>query len=279
MEEKIVVWEGNEFYKINIKGRNSNDTIISNIKTKLKDFYPLESKVLFLKTLQNNIIKDILPLLNKKTVSWITTIPPKFQVTPTFQKQIKKQRVLFSYIKQEIKILQSFNIKEHLDEILINAKTKNYKDSKKRNKVYLCYSTKDNFHKNEIKKYFKPLLFKDAIWCKDNIKAHEVKNEKIKQAISETKVAIFLVSTDFLASDFVMDKEVPAILKAVEKGHTFPLVIILKPCSFTDIPSLNKYQTVNPPTQEVSRMDENEKAALFVNLVRLTMEILDYGKE
>ena len=120
---------------------------------------------------------------------------------------------------------------------------------------------------------------KGTVWCDDDIKASEEWEKKIKQAISETKVAIFLVSTEFLASDFVMDKEVPAILKEVEKGYTFPLFIILKPCSFTDIPRLSKYQTVNPPTQEVSKMDENEKAALFVNLVRLTMEILDYGKE
>ena len=41
-----------------------------------------------------------------------------------------------------------------------------------------------------------------------------------------------------------------------------------------DFEELNQYQAMNPPNLPISKMDENEKEELLVNLVRQTKRIL-----
>ncbi|MGB1204022.1 MAG: TIR domain-containing protein [Chitinophagales bacterium] len=284
-DKKVIVREAKYFYNRQIKEENIDNQLISRIKTRLEDFYTPEGKALFLNTIQVSIkaylkqrIEQVEELENNRVALEKKNINVNSRVN-MHSKYIEKRENLLFYIQQELDTLPLFDISQRLDELLAKAKTERKNISDKRNKVFICYNRNNTDYKDDIKRYFKPFLPADAVWCDDNIKASEVWSDEIYEAISETKVAIFLVSTDFLASDFVMDKEVPTILKAVEKGHTIPLFIILEPCLFTDIPALSKYQTVNPPTQAISQMDENEKKALFVNLVRLTREVLNYGNE
>jgi hypothetical protein len=60
-------------------------------------------------------------------------------------------------------------------------------------------------------------------------------------------VALLLVSTDFLASDFIRKGELPPLLKAAENDGASILSLILKPCLFTMNKKLSKFQTINDP--------------------------------
>lgn len=99
--------------------------------------------------------------------------------------------------------------------------------------------------------------------------------DEITNAIERAKVAILLVSTDFFGSDFITSHELPRLLELAEKEGTVILTVILKPCLFEDFTELNKYQALNPPNKPVSKMDENEKEELYVNLVRQTKRVLN----
>ena len=87
-------------------------------------------------------------------------------------------------------------------------------------------------------------------------------------------MAILLVSTDFLGSEFISSDELPPLLKAAEEEGAVILIVILKPCLFEEFEDLNVYQTMNPPNMPISKMELNDKEELFVNLVRQTKRVL-----
>jgi hypothetical protein len=60
------------------------------------------------------------------------------------------------------------------------------------------------------------------LWVDTKINVGEKWKEKIQQALDRAAIAILLISADFLASDFIIDNELPPLLKAAEeKGNLF----------------------------------------------------------
>lgn len=139
--------------------------------------------------------------------------------------------------------------------------------SDKRTKVFISYSRKDIETLNELKVYLKPLEREGILDCWDDSKIEAGKKwkEEIKTALDEAKIAILLVSADFLASDFIDENELPPLLKAAEQDQATILSVIIRPCSFQRTP-LNEYQTVNPPNQPLSGMSKHDQEMLFVKL-------------
>ena len=112
-------------------------------------------------------------------------------------------------------------------------------------------------------------------WDDSKILPGQKWKEEIRKAINETKVAILLVSTDFLGSEFISTNELPPLLKAAEENGAVILTVILKPCLFEEFTELNQYQSLNPPNRPAIKMDSTEQEELYVNLVRQTKRILD----
>ena len=98
--------------------------------------------------------------------------------------------------------------------------------------------------------------------------------EEIQAAINKSKVIILLLSADFLASEFIISKEMPAFLKAAENDGAVILTVILRPCLYDMIDELEKYKKMNPGNVPVLSMDNIEKEELYVNLVRQAKRIL-----
>jgi hypothetical protein len=88
-------------------------------------------------------------------------------------------------------------------------------------------------------------------------------------------VAILLVSTDFLGSEFIRNNELPPLLKAAEGGGATILPLILKPCLFGMHKSLAEFQTVNVLTSPLSKLPENEQDEIFVDLAMRIAELVN----
>ncbi len=255
-EEEIIRKEAQEFFEYELNTNSSIKAIdvFQDIYGRLSDFYSAESKAIFLDEIEYHVKSNLKKHRDKAHEG---------KADPTCSIEIKAERLLF-YIKQEFDTLPVIAHQRFQTSL-----------EKKRTKVFVSYSHTDDDYLTDIQRHFKPFLSKIDFWDDSKIQPGSKWKEEIRNAISETKVAILLVSTDFLGSEFISTDELPPLLEAAEKEGTVILIVILKPCLFEEFPKLNQYQAMNPPGKPVSKMDTNEKEELLVNIVRQTKRILE----
>jgi hypothetical protein len=70
--------------------------------------------------------------------------------------------------------------------------------------------------------------------------------EEIEKALASAKVALLLVSDEFLASEFVTNKELPPLLEAAEREGLRILWVCLGPC-FVEFTPINDFQLSSLP--------------------------------
>jgi TIR domain len=255
-EEKIIRKEAEDFYERKLNTSNSYKVIndFNNLKIRLDDFYTEDYKAIFLEEIENSLTYDLKKHRDEKHGGL---------ASETCGYEIYAEKFLF-YLKQELSTLPAIARQK------FDANNEIIKE-----KVFISYSHSDNSFLTEIQRHFKPFLNKIDYWDDTKILPGQKWKEEIENALKQTKVAILLISTDFLGSDFVMNHELPKLLKSAEKDGTVILSVILKPCLFEEFADLNKFQAMNPPSRPISKMSEDERDDILVNLVRQTKRILN----
>ena len=258
-EEEIIRKEGSDFFKQKIKNSHKVNSIddFHEIKDRLSDFYSSESKSIFLDEIESLVKINLQQHRDRAHGGKPMT---------TCEEEIKAEKLIF-YMKQELSALP----------LVVHQKFETI-NKEKRSKVFISYSHADNLVLKDIQRHFKPFLNNIDYWDDSKISPGQKWKDEIAKAISETKVAIFLVSTDFLGSEFIASDEIPPLLQAAEKEGAVILMLIIRPCLFEEFTDLNQYQTFNSPDNPLSKMDDDEKEELFVNLVRQTKRILETNK-
>ena len=255
-EEAIIRDEAIEFHKNTLRNSANSQPIddFHELSRRLRDFYTPENKAIFLDEIQDRITTELQAHRNKSHDGVA-------QATCTYEIQAEK---LHFYIRQEI------------DSYPKIVRQKHESNSKQiRNGVFVSYSHADQEYLTDVKRHFKPFLSQIDFWDDTKIKPGQKWKQEIQKAMKKAKVAILLLSTDFLGSDFIATDELPPLLKAAEEDGAAILIVILKPCLFEEFPELNQYQAMNPPSRTILKMDYEEKEELYVNLVRQTKRILE----
>ena len=145
-----------------------------------------------------------------------------------------------------------------------------------RERVFISYSHKDKIWLEKVQTHLKALKhlgIEVNLWDDTQIKAGDKWRDEIESALAETKVAILLVSTDFLASDFIAKDELPPLLKAVEDDGATVLPVILKPSLFAKT-KLAEFQAVNDPSEPLSALSESEQDAVLVSLAERVVKLV-----
>lgn len=150
-------------------------------------------------------------------------------------------------------------------------KTKDDKPLKAKKSIFVSYSHTDNEYLERLKIHLKPFEKKGQIdlWVDTKIKGGEKWKDKINAALDKSVIAILLISADFLASDFIVDNELPPLLKAAEEKGKIILPLIVKPCRFTSDENLSKFQSINDPKHPLSKLTENDKEETYVKVADL----------
>ena len=105
------------------------------------------------------------------------------------------------------------------------------------------------------------------IWDDERIRDGNNWKEEIKKALIESTAAILLISTDFLVSDFIKNDELKPLLNMAESKGTLILPLILSPCRFLKISSLNKFQAVNNPKDQIlTDLNKHEQEVILEKL-------------
>ena len=137
-----------------------------------------------------------------------------------------------------------------------------------RTKVFVSYSHKDKKWLDKLMTFLTPDIRERNIdvFADTEIQTGEIWRENIDNAIESSKVAILLVSANFMASNFIADFELPKILAAADAGEITVLPLIIAPSSFTENAKLNEFQTVNNPAKPINSLSEFESDQMFLKL-------------
>jgi nucleoside 2-deoxyribosyltransferase len=144
-------------------------------------------------------------------------------------------------------------------------------DSIARNHVFFSYSHADALYLDRMLVHLRPIERTGAInlWSDTKIKPGARWREEIREAIDAARIAVLLVSADFLASEFIVTNELPPLLAAAESQGALVVPVILKPSRFLRDESLSRFQALNDPRNPVIRMAEADREDLYARLAEL----------
>ena len=130
-----------------------------------------------------------------------------------------------------------------------------------RTKIFISYSHKDERWLDRLMVFLKPLerVGITDVWADTKINPGQIWRDAIKKALAETKVAVLLISIDFLNSELIATNELPPLLQAAKDEGVLILPVIVRPClnSFKKTPTLEPFATVNKPEVPISTMNYN----------------------
>lgn len=146
-----------------------------------------------------------------------------------------------------------------------------------RKKVFISYSHKDIAFFDRLKIHLRPLEKKGLIetWSDTKISAGQHWKKEIEIALDTSQVAVLLISADFLASDFIVDNELPPLLMKASKEGATVIPIIIKPCRFVREPNLSEFQAINIPEEPLISASEYESELIYDAVAQRIEELLD----
>lgn len=144
-----------------------------------------------------------------------------------------------------------------------------------RNGAAISYCHVDKRHLERLRVHLTPFVLNKKIdyWVDTMIKPGSKWREEIKRSFACAKVAILLVSADFLASKFILENELPPLLAAAQQQEVTILSVILSPCAYPHS-ELSQYQSINPHSRPMSAMNRHGREAIWATVAEQAKEAL-----
>ena len=136
----------------------------------------------------------------------------------------------------------------------------------KRVKVFVSYSHCDESWLKRLRVHLKPLErdYSLDIWDDSKIIAGSRWRDEIDIAIQSAKVAVLLISADFLASDFIINNELPPLLDAARKDGAVIMPLIVSPSRFKSTETIAQFQAVNDPSRPLLTLPKAKQEEILV---------------
>jgi hypothetical protein len=140
-------------------------------------------------------------------------------------------------------------------------------------KIFISYSHKDKQWLDRLRVHLKPMEHEGIIdmWDDTKITAGILWKEAISEALETARVAVLLVSADFLASDFIAEHELPVLLSRAKSGGTTIIPVIISPSLFANT-ALGAFQSINAPDDPVSEMHYLRQEKTFVKVAQTILK-------
>ncbi len=141
--------------------------------------------------------------------------------------------------------------------------------SPSRTTTFISYSHADKLYLDEFHVHLKFLEKTGGFdfWDDTRLLGGDLWREEIRRAIGSARIAILLVSPNFLASEFITTEELPPLLLAAKKEGATILPVIVRDSLF-HISSLSEFQAFKgisrPLTRPLSEMQRHERDKFWV---------------
>ena len=145
-----------------------------------------------------------------------------------------------------------------------------------RDQVFISYSHRDAAWLERLQVYLAPFERQGQVrrWDDTLIAPGERWAQEINEALASAKVAVLLVSAQFLASDFIARVELPRLLGAAEDQGVTILPLVLDWCNFERMPELAQFQSINPPSRPLEALSEIDCKAMLAKLAAAVADAL-----
>jgi formylglycine-generating enzyme required for sulfatase activity len=139
--------------------------------------------------------------------------------------------------------------------------------SVQRHQLFISYSHVDREWVVRLQTMIRPLVRSHGLllWDDSQISPGAKWREEIETALDATKVALLLVSSDFLASEFVTNSELPQLLAAAEEEGLRILWVPVRPSLVSWTP-ISAYQALLDPGQPLAGMNPVEQEEALVEI-------------
>ena len=133
-----------------------------------------------------------------------------------------------------------------------------------RNQVFISYSHQDKEWFDLLYKMLSPLERNQTIevWWDGRITPGQEWLTKIREALNSVRVAVLLVSPDFLASQFILNEELPTILDRAKSRGVVLFWCLVKNCLWRETPLVD-YQAAHNPAKVWNRLSQGDLLALL----------------
>ena len=111
-------------------------------------------------------------------------------------------------------------------------------NANKKIKLFISYSHKDEYFKDKLETHLASLKRQNTIesWHDRKIIAGTVIENEVNENIYLADLILFLISSDFIASDYCYSKEVDLAIKLYKRNKIKIIPIIIRDCDWKELP-------------------------------------------
>jgi len=147
--------------------------------------------------------------------------------------------------------------------------------AKRVNRIFLSYSHKDKEWVDRLKVMIAPYLRAAEseldFWDDSRLQAGQQWDAEIHRALAEAGVGVALVSSSFLGSEYVMDKELPVMIKAADQGGLRLLWVYISAAGWEETP-LMRFQATHDTKKPLSALPGPEQDEILKSVARQIKE-------
>jgi hypothetical protein len=206
----------------------------------------------------------------------------KNEILPSLQDSEPPARITLPHLQATVPLysdrsLQDNYGKQHTFQSRGDSQTSALRADPKhlRTSAFICYSHRDRRFLEELHIHLAPYVRTGIVeyWDDTKILPGSKWREEIEKAIQSTKIAVLLISADFLASDFIVNSELPLLLSAARQEGASILCVILRSCAFKNT-ELSQFQAVNAPSNPLRKMTPGRREIVWAKVAELVQNAL-----